>query len=168
MTLADIRQSAVEPALHLLPARMNSQQAVVMLLAIQLQEDPQQKRRQWPTGPARGLLQFEQGGGVVGVLRHVASREHAVRVCDLRQVQPVAEQVYAALEHDDVLAMAFGRLLLWTDAYPLPAVGEVEKAFQLYLRTWRPGAYSRGTTAQKASLRKKWGLNYAKAMDAVT
>lgn|GEM_PF-6754827 len=89
------------------------------------------------------------------------------RVCDLRQVQPVAEQVYARLEHDDVLAMAFGRLLLWTDAYPLPAVGEVEKAFQLYLRTWRPGAYSRGTAAQKASLRKKWGLNYAKAMDAV-
>ena len=45
----------------------------------------------------------------------------------------------AALEHDDVLAAAFGRLLLWTDPRAPPAVGDESGAWALYLRCWRPG-----------------------------
>ena len=58
-----------------------------MLLAIGLQESRLTHRRQIG-GPARGLWQFERGGGVAGVLRHAASRDHALSVCDARRVAP--------------------------------------------------------------------------------
>lgn len=164
MTLSDVRRTAIEPALLLLPARMTSAQAVVMLLAIQLQEDPQQHRRQ-VSGPARGLWQFEEGGGTRGVLAHTASRPHALAVCEALGITPTHTTVYWKLERNDVLAAAFARLLLWTDPSGLPAIGEVERAFELYIRTWRPGAYTRGSPAQKASLRNKWSVNYARAME---
>lgn len=60
-------------------------------------------------------------------------------MCAVRDVAPVAAAVYAALEADDVLACAFARLLLWTDAKRLPVVGDAQSAWELYLRTWRPG-----------------------------
>lgn len=47
--------------------------------------------------------------------------------------------VHAALEHDDVLAAAFARLLLWTDPFRLPTKSDAAGGWDLYLRTWRPG-----------------------------
>jgi hypothetical protein len=47
--------------------------------------------------------------------------------------------VWAALERDDVLAFAFGRLLLWTDPKPLPGEHDAASGWDLYVRTWRPG-----------------------------
>ncbi|WP_203230088.1 hypothetical protein, partial [Azotobacter chroococcum] len=101
-----------------------------MLLAIGLQESGLAHRRQIG-GPARGLWQFEQGGGVRGVLLHPMSRQHALAACEAHNVKPSAAAVYAALEHDDILAAAFARLLLWADPAPLPAVGEVAKSWVL-------------------------------------
>lgn len=154
MNLQLIRDEAVAPALALLPAKMSGDRAELMLLAIGLQESGLIHRRQIG-GPARGLLQFERGGGVLGVLTHPASRDHARAVCAARGVEPVSDSVYETLEHDDVLAMAFGRLLLWTDPAPLPAVGELAAGWDLYLRTWRPGKPHRD----------RWDGNYAQAMD---
>lgn len=156
MELDKVISEILEPAYLLLPARMESKAATVMLLAIGLQESRFEHRRQIG-GPARGFWQFEQGGGVTGVLKHPASREHAVRVCDECGVAPVAEQVYQRLEHDDILAAAFARLLLWTDSQPLPAVGEMAKGWGLYARTWRPGKPHRET----------WDVLYGEAMDEV-
>ena len=156
MTLSEIRERAIAPALALLPARMNSVVAEVQMLAIGLQESRFEHRRQIG-GPARGFWQFEQGGGVRGVLRHSASREHALSVCRVRNVIATEGAVYAALEHDDVLAAAFARLLLWTDPKALPALGDEQAAWDLYLRTWRPGKPHRHT----------WGALYAKALEAV-
>lgn len=156
MTLAEIRASAIAPALELLPAAMTSPEALVMLLAIGLQESRFQHRRQIG-GPARGLWQFERGGGVAGVLQHRATRDHAIRVCGARDVRPVPEQVYQRLEHDDVLAAAFARLLLWSDPRPLPAIGEVAGAWDLYIRTWRPGKPHRHT----------WDALYVEALSEV-
>lgn len=156
MLLSRIREQAITPALALLPARMSSPQVEVMLLAIGLQESRFKHRRQIG-GPARGFWQFELGGGVAGVLRHPSSREHALSVCRARGVEPVAEEVYRRLEHDDVLAAAFARLLLWTDPKPLPALGEVTKAWDLYLRTWRPGKPHRQT----------WDALYGQALEEV-
>ncbi|MGV6475342.1 hypothetical protein [Azotobacter vinelandii] len=156
MSLSEIRAAAIAPALALLPARMNSPQAEAMLLAIGLQESGMIHRRQIG-GPARGIFQFEQGGGVRGVLRHPASRPHALAVCDARGVEPTDASVYATLEHDDILAAAFARLLLWTDPAPLPAVGEVARSWDLYVRTWRPGKPHRN----------RWDACYAQAMDAL-
>lgn len=158
-------KESLSAALDLLPAKMRTAQAIVALLAIQLQEAPNGEQRQIG-GPAVGIWQFEKGGGIAGVLRHPASRPYALSVCKALGVEPNKDAVYAALQHsDDVLDAAFARLLLWTDAAPLPAVGDVAGAWQLYLRTWRPGAHSRGTARKRASLRRKWSTNYAKAME---
>lgn len=156
MKLSEIRAAAIAPALALLPARMTSPAAEVMLLAIGLQESGLIHRRQIG-GPARGLFQFEQGGGVRGVLLHSLSRQHALAVCEARGVAPSAAAVYAALEHDDILAAAFARLLLWSDPAPLPEVGEVGASWDLYLRTWRPGKPHRHS----------WDRIYARAMEEV-
>lgn len=155
MLLSEIRAAAIAPALALLPARMNSPQAEAMLLAIGLQESGFIHRRQIG-GPARGFWQFELGG-VRGVLQHPLSRPPALAVCKVRNVEPAEAVVYAVLEHDDTLAAAFARLLLWTDPAPLPAVGEVGAAWDLYVRTWRPGKPHRD----------RWDGCYARAMDAL-
>lgn len=157
MTLSEIRERAIAPALELLPARMSSPQAEIMLIAIGLQESGLIHRHQIG-GPAKGFWQFEQGGGVRGVLRHHSSREHAQAVCRARNVIATESAVYAALEHDDVLAAAFARLLLWTDPKPLPAIGDEQGAWDLYLRVWRPGKPHRHT----------WDALYEQAMEEVT
>lgn len=158
---------SINSALDLLPDRMRSAQAIVTLLAIQLQEAPNQEQRQIG-GPAVGIFQMEKGGGIAGVLRHSASRPYALIVCKALGVEPTKSAAYAALQSaDDVLDAAFARLLLWTDAAALPAIGDVAGAWELYLRTWRPGAHSRGSENQRAALRRKWSINYAKAMETM-
>lgn len=136
---ARVLREAIDPALQILasygvariaPARQ-------MLLAIAGQEAGWTARRQMGGGPARGLWQFERGGGVVGVLSHPASQHHAARLCAARGVMPVAPEVWVALEGDDILAAGIARLLLLTDPAPLP---EDEAAgWAVYLRCWRPG-----------------------------
>lgn len=138
MNLSEIIKTGIEPALALLPAKMDTPAARVMLLAIGLQESRFIHRRQI-NGPARGFWQFERGGGVVGVLTHSASAALARQVCEARGVAPTSPAVYAQLESDDVLAAAFARLLLWTDPGRLPAVDDSKGGWDLYARTWRPG-----------------------------
>ena len=143
MDLKEVVERAIEPALALLPARMDTPAARVMLLAIGLQESRFVHRRQIG-GPARGFWQFEKGtrvsrGGVWGVFLHAASRDHLAMLCKSRGVAGDPEAIYAALEYDDVLAAGVARLLLWTDPKALPPVGETQAAWALYLRTWRPG-----------------------------
>ena len=103
MTLEQVMRDAIRPALALLPAAMDTPQARCMLLAIGLQESRFVHRRQIG-GPARGFWQFEQGGGVRGVLAHPASAALARQVCQVRGVPPTAPSVYSRLELDDVLA----------------------------------------------------------------
>lgn len=175
--LSDVIEKSITPALALLPARMRSREAVVMLLAIGLQESLFKYRRQMGNGPARGLWQFERAGGTAGVIRHSASRDHAAKVCALRGIElsaPMIQMsrpeldfiraVYDRLEFDDVLAAAIARLLLWTDPKALPALNDAEGAFDLYIRTWRPGAYSRGNEVERSYLRAKFTRYYAQAM----
>ncbi|MCE7031750.1 hypothetical protein LY625_03810 [Lysobacter sp. GX 14042] len=170
-----IDKTVLAPAMELLPSRMNSDRARVALLAICGQESDFHHRwqvidraRPHVRGPARGLWQFERGGGVLDVLTHRASRDLAREVCAERGVAPNSEAVHLALETDDVLAACFARLLLWTDPQPLPPLGAVSSAFALYLRAWRPGAYDRGSQNQRAELRRKWDVYYAQALEAVT
>ena len=154
MTLSDLRGRAIAPALALLPARMSSPEAEVMLLAIGLQESRFQHRRQLvgspprPTGPAKSFWQAELGGGMVtGLLRYHDDRvrDLAVGLCAVRGVDPSPREVWDAIEHDDVLAAGLARLLLWTDPGRLPRLGDADGAWQLYVRTWRPGKPHRST-----------------------
>lgn len=143
MTLDAIVSDAINPAMALLPARMDTPAARVVLLAIGLQES-RFVHRQQIGGPARGFWQFEKGtrasrGGVWGVFLHAASKDHLAALCKARSVACDPDAIYAALEYDDVLAAGVARLLLWTDPKPLPSIGDADTAWALYLRTWRPG-----------------------------
>ena len=168
---AEVIRVSIDPGLALLPSAMDTPAARVLMLAICGQEADFHHRwqvfdraRPEAMGAARGLYQFERGGGVRGVLTHERSRSYALVVCAERGVKPTMDAVYQTLHADDVLAGAFARLLLWTDPRALPAVGEVEAAWQMYLRNWRPGAYTNGNTRQRADLRAKWDGYYATAM----
>lgn len=156
MELNHVRRSIIEPALSLLPARMNSPQAMAMLLGIGLQESHFEYRRQLGNGPARGLWQMERGGGVHGVLTHKASKSLAAVICADHGVEPTEQAVWEAIEHDDELAAAMARLLLWTDPQPLPALGDAAGSWALYARVWRPG---RPRPAE-------WPANYLRAVGA--
>jgi hypothetical protein len=146
-----IIRSAINPALSLLPQKMDSDAARVLLLAIGLQESRLKFRHQktsdpYTKGPARGLWQFERGGGVVGVMLHDKSRLHAETLCKSRAVPHDSILVHARLEFDDILAAGFARLLLWTDIKQLPAVdASHDETWDYYIRNWRPGKPHRET-----------------------
>jgi len=150
--LESYTRTALNPALALLPARLDSPAARVMLLAIGRQESRFMYRHQIVSGrpgrkgPARGFWQFEKAGGVRGVMRHDATRELAMQVCESRK-QPWDETlIHVRLEFDDILAAAFARLLLFSDPRPLPDLEAThEEAWQYYLDNWRPGKPHRQT-----------------------
>lgn len=139
MTPAGLLSSAIRPALAYLPAGTSSPQAESMLAAIALQESGIRHRRQ-VGGPARGFWQFERAG-VVGVMTHAASREHAqsLRVSLAYPPRMSAQSVLEAIEHNDILAAGMARLLLWTLPGRLPLEAEAAQGWSQYLSAWRPG-----------------------------
>lgn len=163
--MARVPTDVLEQAAKLLPAKLDTVKARVMLAAIGLQESRFEHRRQLvgsppqPTGPAKSFWQGEQGGGMVaGVRTHAATREMATHVYAARNVPPDNRAIWDAIEKDDVLAAALARLLLYSDPRSLPEIGDVEGAWQLYLRTWRPGKPHRAT----------WDALHAQAVREVT
>lgn len=140
--------AAVDQALGLLPNKMDTPQARVMMFAIGLQESEDfQHRRQivmrdgrlQPVGPAKGYWQFERRGGCHGVVSHFASRYWMADVCKARGCEFTSAALWDAIERDDVLAAAAARLLLFTDQARLPDLGDEKGAWQTYTRVWRPG-----------------------------
>lgn len=127
-------------AFGLLPFEMYSPEAIQMLLAIGWQESRFTSREQMG-GPARGFWQFERNGGVVGVLRHKATKQTAIDVLGALQYLPNPDPtvVYFALAHNDVLAACFARLLLFAHPKPLPAIDDPLAAWAYYHDQWRPG-----------------------------
>jgi hypothetical protein len=146
MTPSRILEFAITPALVLLPAAMGSPSAMAMLLAIGLQESKLKNRHQIG-GPAHSYWQFEQGGGVVGVLKHPSTKPHIQSVLaalDYDQTTD-APACYAIIEHNDILAASFARLLLWTLPQGLPDADDPEAGWQAYIKAWRPGKPHRET-----------------------
>lgn len=175
-----VRMAINEALTEMLPVTMNTQAARLMMLAIQKHEDLEERRYQvvmrtagtleanivgpkTAKGPARSLWQMEAGGGIKGVLNHKATSEYIRSICDHYNVPATAKACWEAVEHNDVLAACFARLLLWSDPLAMPKVNDADQAFELYLRTWRPGAYTRGNATTKAELRTKFLKNHAAA-----
>lgn len=130
-------KAAIEAAFQLLPVKMDSPKARVILAAIGYQESGYQVRIQYGNGPARSYWQFEKGG-IKGVMLHAASVRLAVSVCEARGVEFNSSAIWKAMETDDVLGAAFARLLMYTDPFPLPDTAE--EAWEMYAdRLWRPG-----------------------------
>lgn len=136
----------IEPGLQLLaeiggPAPSDAARRMLLVIALQESGPKLAARYQGSPaatpGPARGWWQFEQGGGVRGVLDHTASRAWAAQACEACEVVRQPAAVWRALEGHDVLACVFARLLLWTDPNPLPT--REQAAWAYYLRNWRPG-----------------------------
>jgi hypothetical protein len=174
MTLDEISAQGIGPALALLPAAMDTPSACLELLAIGLHESRFRERRQLvgspprPVGPAKSFWQAEQGGGMVrGVRLHVATASLAASLYRARGVAANDGAIWNAIEHDDVLAAGLARLLLWSEPTALPMLADEEGAWLLYLRAWRPGAWARGTPAERAELRAKWGRNHRRAREFV-
>jgi hypothetical protein len=127
----------------LLPPKLDSPEAKAMLMAIAMQESRWDERRQIG-GPARGFWQFEFGG-VRGVLAHKVSQPLIFSVLDRLDYDHVPATSYAAIEHNDVLAFAYARLLLWTLPNALPGREEAGEGWEQYLAAWRPGRPRRET-----------------------
>lgn len=162
-----VGRAAVSAALAQLPSNLDSRSARAILLTIGLQESLFLHRRQLvgnppkPTGPATSFWQAEAGGGMVrGVRLHPSSAKLAAGLYALHNVQPTDMAIWSAIERNDVLAAGLARLLLYTDPRVLPSLGDAESAWALYLRTWRPGAYTRGTPSTQAELHAKFIASY--------
>lgn len=140
MTPAFFHDFALVPALRLLPSQMDSPQARAMVVAICLQESRLERRVQIG-GPARGYAQFELGGGVRGVLSHALTKPHIQTVLAALDYEPKSDATacYQAIAHNDILAAAFARLLLWTVPPALPERDETDAGWKQYLWAWRPG-----------------------------
>jgi len=142
-------------AFALLPGVMDSPEARALLLAIGLQESGFRARRQYGSGPARGLWQFE-ATAATEVLTHPASSRHAEHLCAELLYPATAIACYPALEHADVLACGFARLLLWTLPERLAGRGAPDRAWTQYRAAWRPGQPHR--EAWDAHVARAWAL----------
>lgn len=174
MTPKQLVTLAIEPAMTLLPDRMDSPEARRMLVAIAVQESALQYRQQvlkhgrawWEwRGPARGWWQFEPTG-LKGVLTHRASAPHAARAMDLlgyaspHGMMPVwLSDLHSALKHQDALAAVMARLLLWTLPAALPE--RESEGLEQYLEAWRPGAWFRGSAEHRRELARRWTKSWA-------
>lgn len=136
MTPETLPDLVFAPAFSLLPRKMDTPEARTMLCAIALQESRLIHRMQIG-GPARGYWQFERMGGVIGVLNHSATSDHAIDVCDALGYSASSRDVYEAIAHNDTLACCFARLLLWT--LPAPMATDATTGWDQYLSAWRPG-----------------------------
>lgn len=139
-------RGAINEAFSLLPSTWDTRAARVCHAAFGWQETKFLHRRQLvkrngvlvEAGPACGFWQMEKTGGVSGVMNFgglVTSK--AMQVCNVRGVPWRRDDIWLALSQDDVLAAAFARLLMYTDAFKLPTTQE--DAWAMYLRVWRPG-----------------------------
>lgn len=153
MSALYIQQFVLPAAESLLPETPKSGGVTALLLAIGWQESAFEHRRQ-VRGPARGFWQFERLG-VQGVMQHRRTQRLSASVLNklhypsdpslILTVDGQIDAVHTALEHNDVLAACFARLLLFTSLVPLPADTQGETAWQLYRDLWRPGKPRRET-----------------------
>lgn len=139
-----IRLTVIPAAMSMLPERMDSPGARAMLLAIGLQESRFEHRKQI-RGPARGFWQFEENGGVRGVLNHRATKPLITGVLERLQYSALVDTSYEAIAHNDMLACCYARLLLFTHPEALPGPNEAGKGWTQYIDTWRPGRPHRST-----------------------
>lgn len=149
MTPEQLNRIIFPAAFAFLPAEFDTPAARALLISIALQESRLKYRIQivnrsglwWekPHGPARGLYQFEMGGGVAGVMAHPASRGIAAEVLDTLNYPFAAAVAHEALAFDDILATCFARLLLRTLPGALPGKGQHDESWGQYISAWRPG-----------------------------
>ncbi len=135
-----------------------------MMVAIALQESALQHRMQLG-GPARGFWQFE-----LVAVRDVMQRRTraALGVCERLVVPADPTHIHTVIAWNDILACAVARLFLHLDPPPLPepTADGMNEGFECYLRTWRPGAWVRGTDTQRADIQRRWSRAWDAALSS--
>lgn len=161
-TPIELLGQVIEPTLQMLPVRFDMPDDRLSIRAQLIAESLQETSlttRQQIGGPAHGLWQFEDGdeSAIALVLRHPLVGSIAQAFCQKRGVSPTHDAVYEAVLADDILACGFARLDLYCDPHPLPALGDAQSAWNVYMRVERPGG------PRPAA----WQGNYAEAWQAV-
>lgn len=136
-----VREIVIPAAFRLLPVEMGTPEAAAMLMAVGFQESNFAARQQIGGGAARGFWQFEMGG-VLAVISPQSIRiplNAALESLRYPSGPIIPQTYYDAIRHNDVLACVFARLLLWLHPLPMPAREDVDGAWAIYLRQWRPG-----------------------------
>jgi hypothetical protein len=133
-----ILQQFILPGLRLLPEKMDTPDARVLIVTIGLRESRFQDRFQVPRGPGRSFWQFEQIA-IKHVLSHASTAALAHHVCKNLRIKPATTSCYSAIAYNDALAGSFARLNLWAYPAPLPRLGQPDEAWSYYVRVWKPG-----------------------------
>ena len=149
MTPKELLETVINPALEILPIKMNSNPAKAMLIAIALQESGDLNTRvqkvkfnnKIVNGPAHGLWQFEKNGGVKGVINHISTSKIAIDICNKLNIKVVDKDIiWNELIKNDILACCFARLLLWTIPGKLPNKDNPDLGWYQYSKlSWNPG-----------------------------
>lgn len=113
-----------------------SKEARLLMLAIAGQESNWDDLQQSGGGPGRGFFQMEPPT-CRDILENPASDMLATKVCMALTIVP--SRVYESLIVVPTVAVAFARLDLWCDPYPLPAYGDEAHSWHYYNTCWRPG-----------------------------
>jgi hypothetical protein len=112
-------------------------ESAVLLMAIAGTESNWTDRLQFG-GPARSFLMFERNG-VMALMQHPVSEPLLQKLADSLEISFATAILHEAVAWCDPLAVGMARLLLWTDARQLPALGDWDLAYLYYERNWKPG-----------------------------
>jgi len=129
-----------------------SRDAARFLTAIALQESGFKTRHQYG-GPAHGFFQFEKFGGCKQILVNHKTKPKIEAVFDDQIESTGLSNAFECIQHNNLIMVAFARLLVWQDPAALPT--DSNTAWDYYLRNWRPGKPNP----------KAWVGNWKKACD---
>lgn len=157
-----IQSDVLDPVLAWMGGNFDSPEALVALTTFSLQEDPKGFRKQMPSGPARSWWQIEPQTAAV-VWRHPAIVPYLRRLG--MPETPSRDVIVEILRWSEWTAVVIARGILWMDPKPLPKVEDADSLFHLYVdRTWRPGAWHKGTPEQRAELTNRFMENHEAAL----
>jgi hypothetical protein len=142
-------RDAIDPAhrfLSTLTGRaLDTPEARLFSLAISFQETDVDDRIQVGDGGkllpkyARSFWQFERMGGVAELIEHPKAGPLLKAICERLDIPCEVNLLHEAMAWNDFLAACMARLLFWIDPDPVPGLTDVDKAYQVYDRRWRPG-----------------------------
>ena len=145
MTADEFETTILRPGIafmqHHAPQIPWPREAHVLVLAIAGQESDWTLRVQAGDGPAHSFWQFERGGGMCGVIAHPVTGAIIRTLCTAAAVAGDEQAVWDVMARPDgdALAVCMARLLLFTDAAPLPPSADAAATWAYYQRNWRPG-----------------------------
>ena len=143
-------------AMALLPAHLTCAESKAMLIAIAMQSSQFSFRREL-MGHDRSFWALGAQTHIKVVAEHELTRGPIAAVCDALCYDTSVFSAYMAVEHNDILACAYARLLLSLVPGKLPSRDQPQLGWDQYLAVWRP-SHPRP---------EPWPVHFRRAWDAV-